>query len=43
MKFCLYDDVLGVGYMCGFMSLFILGVGELNFDMFVVNSYETKG
>lgn len=42
VRFCPYDDLLGVGHAGGFSSLIIPGSGEPNFDALEVNPYETK-
>jgi U3 small nucleolar RNA-associated protein 7 len=42
LKFCPFEDVLGMGHSKGISSLIVPGSGEANYDTMEVNPYETK-
>jgi len=42
VRWCPFDDVLGLGHTEGFSSIIIPGAGEANFDALEVNPLETK-
>jgi len=42
MRFCPYEDLLGIGHDYGFSQIIIPGAGEPNIDTFEGNPFETK-
>uniref|UniRef100_A0A182NLE7 BING4 C-terminal domain-containing protein n=1 Tax=Anopheles dirus TaxID=7168 RepID=A0A182NLE7_9DIPT len=42
LRFCPYEDILGLGTTKGFSSLIVPGSGEPNFDSYEANPYQTR-
>ncbi|KAL9620672.1 MAG: hypothetical protein Q9160_004808 [Pyrenula sp. 1 TL-2023] len=42
LRWCPYEDILGISHNAGFSSIIVPGAGEPNFDALEVNPYETR-
>ena len=42
LRFCPYEDVLGIGHAAGLCHMLVPGAGEATFDTFVADPFQTK-
>ena len=43
IKFCPYEDLIGIGHTGGFSSIVVPGSGEPNFDSYAANPFQSSG